>query len=86
MVQPFENGKIVNWQQVVQNFRLAAGGEAQNGAIFRPGLKLGQKVSHKKKIRNFENFDLKFWLSNGHAKKLWEPKFQKNPLTRTPSN
>ena len=82
MVQPFENGKIVNWQQEVQNIRLAAGSEAQNGAIFWPGPKLPQKVSRKEKIQNFANFDLKFWLSNGHAKKLWELKFQNNPITR----
>ena len=69
-MQPFENGKIVNWQQEVQNIRLAAGGEAQHGAIFQPGPKLPQKVSHKEKIRNFGNFDLKFWQSNGHAKRV----------------
>ena len=69
-MQPFENGKIVNWQQEVQNIRLAAGGEAQNGAIFRPGPKLPQKVSHKEKIRNFANFDLKFWQWNSHATKV----------------
>ena len=69
-MQPFENGKIVNWQQEVQNIRLAAGGEAQNGAIFRPGPKLPQKVSHKEKIHNFANFDLKFWQSNGHAERV----------------
>ena len=34
LVQAFKNNKIVNWQQVVQNFRLAAGGEAKMDQFF----------------------------------------------------
>ena len=49
MVQPFENGKIVNWQQVVQNFRLAAGGEAKMDQFFDRVVFLVKKLAHRKK-------------------------------------
>ena len=49
MVQAFENGKIVNWQQVVQNFRLAAGGEAKMDQFFDQGRNWVKKLAHSKK-------------------------------------
>ena len=49
MVQAFKNNKIVNWQQVVQNFRLAAGGEAKMDQFFDQGRNLVKKLAHRKK-------------------------------------
>ena len=45
-----------------------------------------KKLAIKEKIHNFANFGPKFWLPIGHTEKLWEPKFQNDPLPITPPN